>query len=91
MATLFARLRLSRSVTDPVGLTVAKPFRTNLYGDPADWLVAARAPRSPGYAASASPTPLSSHVNDWMCELGVRCWRRARRRAGLIRAAEGNP
>src|SRR6266567_7282331 len=29
MAALFARLWLSRSVTDPVGLTVAKPFRTN--------------------------------------------------------------
>ena len=28
MAALFARLWLSRSVTDPVGLTVAKPFRT---------------------------------------------------------------
>jgi DNA invertase Pin-like site-specific DNA recombinase len=27
-AALFARLWLSRSVTDPVGLTVAKPFRT---------------------------------------------------------------
>ena len=26
MAALFARLWLSRSVTDPVGLTVAKPF-----------------------------------------------------------------
>ncbi len=30
MAALFARLWLSRSVTDPVGLTVAKPFRTML-------------------------------------------------------------
>ena len=28
MAALFARLWLSRSVTDPVGLTAAKPFRT---------------------------------------------------------------
>ena len=26
MAALFARIWLSRSVTDPVGLTVAKPF-----------------------------------------------------------------
>ena len=31
MAALFARIWLSRSVTDPVGLTVAKPF-------PADYL-----------------------------------------------------
>ncbi len=30
MAALFARLWLSRSVTDPVGLTVAKPFRSML-------------------------------------------------------------
>ena len=28
MAALFAQLWLSQSVTDPVGLTVAKPFRT---------------------------------------------------------------
>ena len=28
MAALFALLWLSRNVTDPVGLTVAKPFRT---------------------------------------------------------------
>jgi hypothetical protein len=28
MAALFARLWLSRSVIDPVGLTVAKPFRS---------------------------------------------------------------
>ncbi len=28
MAALFARIWLSRSVTDPVVLTVAKPFRT---------------------------------------------------------------
>ena len=28
MAAFFARIWLSRSVTDPVGLTVAKPFRT---------------------------------------------------------------
>ncbi len=32
MAALFARLWLSRSVTDPVGLTVAKPFRTPTTG-----------------------------------------------------------
>ena len=30
MAALFARLWLSRSVTDPVGLTVAKPFTLSL-------------------------------------------------------------
>ena len=42
MAALFARLWLSRSVTDPVGLTVAKPFRTNEY---ALWRMVGSLPR----------------------------------------------
>ena len=33
MAALFARLWLSRSVTDPVGLTVAKPFSLPITGE----------------------------------------------------------
>ena len=46
MAALFARLWLSRSVTDPVGLTVAKPFRTPMLWTPA---LLHGAPQSGGY------------------------------------------
>src|SRR6266542_2332567 len=50
MAALFARLWLSRSVTDPVGLTVAKPFRTPTTGvlqaRPTAWATADRSSRS---------------------------------------------